>query len=528
MSTIQADTSEKRELSAALPAVCIIRWHHTLICGIYVSLFLFFAYLPVAHPATWNAVSIGAAEWQATVSLPLSDGMRQVDVSWMGDRMISMLYAMGGVESLSFASAVLQIAVLACWSIVFVRLTGRWWAALAAILVALTCFPYLCGLSSGLFGQLMLALLALIFTSRVRGQRSSGGMLEIQWIGASRWSWSGVCGLFCLWSNLDASFVIGLGWLASIVVARSIVVLNRQGLTHVMSDSELRARVWLLEIAAIATLVNPVGTHLWASMFWWPDNPFLYSIGGLQATAMSGWVGACVMILWGTFMVVSRRRVIPMTWLLYPIAMTIAVAVCSPLIVFFAPLMLTAILSTLGNQGQQDDLVKRIAGGVDQTKQNPEPSQLRFAATLVACLFVWIGFSFSPWGSTLLGGPMRTQTQLVGSQLPLSALNHLRGHTMKGVLLCPSPWSDWLEVQLGVPVFVNSDAGRIPASVLSDYEQIIQGESGWGRIAEKYALQELLIDKHSQRQLVRRIRQGSGSWTIVYEDSQVIHLSKES
>ena len=125
----------------------------------------------------------------------------------------------------------------------------------------------------------------------------------------------------------------------------------------------------------------------------------------------------------------------------------------------------------------------------------------------------------------LLGGKSRQESQLIGPRMPIAARDYLREKPAQGMLFCPAQWSDWLQVQLGVPVFVNGNANLVPDSVVDDYTQIYQGAGNWQSIAEKYRFNEILVSKDDQRQLVRRIRQTPGSWKIAYEDSLAILLT---
>jgi hypothetical protein len=543
MSLGQLTTDTTYRLQATLPDHFALRLHHAAVCGVFVVLFLYFAYLPVSHPSTWGAIASVQMGSQSADLLPLAEGIRHIEIGSAGNRLIALLNSWGGSEMLSFSFALLQTLTLAIWAAVFLRLSSRRWAATGVVMIVIASWPFLNGLTQSTFGQLSFAILAFCLCRTTVQTEKNIGMTDLEISSASfRWR-SAVVGLFCIWANLHGSFLIGLGWFGCLVVAQFLSTIKSNTLRASLDDAELKSRVWLLEFSALATLLTSDGVGLWTAMFWRPDNPFVQNLGGFAPTLMSSWIGASVLALWAFVAVATRSRAVSLAWLLPPAMLTVAIGFCSPMIVWFAPLMMASIFAVLRNSRNDakqssspddENCDDKSSGQAIQQKAIQQNGTLRFGFTLLAGLLIWFGFAFSPWASLLLGGKVRSEAQLTGSQYPREAVaqltdqDHGAKHHHDRLLFCPAEWSDWIQVQSAIPVFVSGDVSRFPISVQSDYSLIYRGESNWKSVADKYALSHLLIDRNQQRQLVRRFRQKPGSWKIQYEDENTILLTTEA
>ncbi|QDT12341.1 hypothetical protein [Planctomycetes bacterium K23_9] len=532
MSSGQLTAGAKYQLQATLPENFALRSHHAATVGAFVVLFLYFGYLPVTNPSTWDAALSEQSGSQVTQLLPLSEGIRHIEIGAAGKRLIAMLHSWGGSEMLSLSFAVLQTMTLAIWAAIFLRLSDRRWAAMGVVVVVVASFPFLNGLTAATFGQLVFAALAYCL-SRTRARTEAPTIAsDLKLSSASYRLRATMVVLFCVWANLHGSFVVGLGWLGTLVAARFLTTVGSNGLRESLFDEEFKSRVWLLELATLATLLTPSGVQLWAAMCWWPDNPVLQELGGIAPTVMTSWIGVSVLLLWASVAIGTRNRNVNLAWLLPPALLTVATGFSSPMIVWFAPLMMASIFAVLRNSENDakhpsitpdENCDDKSAGQVGQKNET-----LRFGFTLLAGLLLWFGFAFSPWASVLLGGKSRSETQLTGSQYPHEAVSNLTSHGDHQLLFCPAEWSDWIQAQSATPVFVNSDTSRFPSSVQSDYSLIYRGENNWKSVAEKYALSHILIDRQQQKQLVRRFRQTPGDWRIQYEDKDTILLVSEA
>ncbi|OYP37698.1 hypothetical protein CGZ80_04225 [Rhodopirellula sp. MGV] len=489
-----------------------MRWTHAAQCVGFVSLFLIFCYVPVANPATWNQVVRGASVMSAAERVPLSEGIRNFQFDWLSSSIISGLYQLGGAELLSIGFACLQTVILFGWSRLFVRLSGRWWTSLAAIVLAGVCIPMLGGLTSQTFGQIALVACASLLVAPAESESRL-----VSWKQASRSRWIAMAILFAVWCNLDASFIVGLIWLSLFAIVSLVQTGIQQGWATAFGCGETKRRFLLVEIAALATLVNPQGWHLWEALLWWPDNPLFNAIGGWNPSAMASPLGIFVFATWGIWSALKREGQWMAFWAASMLIATIAIACDSAFSIWFAPITLLSISAVVG----RTEGVAEVASNIDATEK-----PLRFAFTLVSALVLWMGFSFSPMAAYVLGGKTRTAEQCLGDDIPIAFRSYLQGKKINGVLYCPDKWSDWIQTTVATPVMVGSDLTNVPESVRQDYFTIAQGNAAWSRIAEKYAFGGIVIDKTNQSSWVRQVRRGVSPWAIAYEDTQVILLQK--
>ncbi len=520
MSIDHCQSVTTHQLDAVLPKHLALHWRHVVVVAFFAVAFLLYGYLPVSDVGTWNAVVSGNAEWSADEMLPLSAGMRALESGTVAKRSIHLVHQLGGAEALSLTYAFVQLLTLAFWGATCYRISGRWWSLFAGAPIALASFPFQAGLSGQTLGQLSLAMFAYLVCLHWVSGRSGAGTLRLSQCGLGQRA--AIALLFVVWANVDLSVWFGIALLACLVVSRSWETISRRGWKRLALDKEFRSRLWMLELACLATLFTPAGTDLWLSLLWTQGHPIAARFGGV-VPVMSSWIGATVFVSWAIGWFINRNRPISATWILPLVAVTIAVAFSSQMVgVFLAIAALAA--ATAGPRMNADE----DTAGTTATSELRSSGPAHFGFSLSCVLLAWIGFCFSPWASMVLGGANRTPTQLMGSQMPIPIPQPLQSRAADGLLFCPVEWSDWVQSQTSVPVFANSQFDRIPATAQRDYRGIYRGESDWKSVADKYGLKAMLVNKQQQQQLMRRIRQAPGPWTIVYEDSQSMLLAVQS
>ena len=470
-----------------------------------VACFLFFSYIPVGGWQTWQDVAAHRIQ-ESPDRLPLSQGIRSIEIGAAGNWLIQSLYLWAGAESLAVTFALVQTLTLILLSIAVYRYSKQWLAVVLTPLVFTAgAFFETQGLNRATFGLLMFSgLVVLLADWTVEGRGLA------RWSGVSRWRWLAVTVWIVAWANLHVSFAIGLIVLLANALGR---IGEHRG--PIFSDDEFRARIWLLELAWVATLLTPLGISQWTSALWWPDNPIIQQLGGWQTTSLSGWHGGVIAIMWAAWIVASRFSTkIGAATTSAAIAMTTLTAVCSHGIVWFVPVMLIAIA----------DLVpqKTAAASRFGTGQSNGGQPLRFVYSLLALLLIWIGVCFSPTGSLLLGKPSRPTQQVVGPALPLGATAYLAADRKGGLIWCPAYWSGWLQTSTDLAVFANMEMGRLPKQVVDDYQTIYSGHSNWNRLADQYAVTTIVADKRRQPDLFRQLRVRHQDWDIRFEDSLAV------
>lgn len=491
------------ELQAVLPDWCALKPLHALCCLSVVVCFLFFSYIPVANSVVWHDVAASKLQ-SAQELLPLADGVRHIEIGSAGIWLIQSLYQWGGAPSLSIVFTLLQTLAVVLLTITVYRFSrSLLFAALAPILFTAAVFFEINGLSRATFGLLMYSSLLLLLTDWQRDGKGFGN-----WAKASRWDWVGAATLFCVWVNFHVSFVIGL-----IVLLAYALGQFWKNPTGVRDDDEFRARVWLFEMMLVVTLLTPNGARLWSALLWFPDNPVFNQLGGFHATSLAGWHGIVIALFWMVWIIASRKcDQISASLTIAAIALTALTAVCTNCIVWLVPIMLVAIADLLpGSPAGQESKLNR---------QGSRP--IKFAFTLLAVLFVWIGICFSPIGSLALSKTSRTAEQAIGDSIPIAATTFIKAQDEPGLMWCPAYWSGWMQSKTDRPVFANGDLYRIPEQAVMDYQHIYAGDSNWARLADQYAVSTLVVDKRLQKELFRHLRTQNQDWKIDFEDSVAV------
>ncbi len=412
MSTALQDTSPSAyRLEATLPSWCALKAHHALLCGMFVGAFLLLSYLPVSLPTTWNDVVMGRSAWSSppdalTTSLPLAEGIRHFTIGRAGLWIVAQLEHLGGPRLLALALGVVGTLQLIVWARILFTMTGKWHWCMAAAPILAGSMPEWSGLNRVVLGQAAFACLIWLLAGAT--ERTSH-RIHLASISLARRL--ALAALFCLWANLHASVLVGLIVLAILVLERLWALPESPTLAIRLSDRELLSRLALLEIAFLATVINPEGIGIWKAMLWWPDQPFLAALGGWAPPTMAGIHALSLALGWMLWHRLVENRTL-YDWNLLAVAATLFVACSRFQIVWFAPLILVA---TAANRSHHRDAVEVFSRG-DITSNTDRPP-LQFAYTLLCGLLIWLGVCFSPV-SEYLGGRVRDEASLVGQQLP--------------------------------------------------------------------------------------------------------------
>ena len=87
------------------------------------------------------------------------------------------------------------------------------------------------------------------------------------------------------------------------------------------------------------------------------------------------------------------------------------------------------------------------------------------------------------------------------------------------VVWTPKYWADQLQI-LGepTPVLANLNQALLTERIERDYQSIFYGGKNWKRLLRRYQIDDLVIDKENQTELMREIRTNSGKLEKVFED----------
>lgn len=516
------------QLQAVLPDWCVLTWQHALICFTFLILFLYFCYLPLPTGKIWNEVANGSAIVNSGIAsadpaLPYSDGVRALKTNWLGQALVYLTHHFGGPEWLSCMFALVHIATLAVWAFLFQRVSGRRWTAFLVAPIVLASSIDVNALGSSTFALLIFALTALAMLGGSTLKRSESHSSEILWSNASVWQWLSVIGLVILWANLDVSVLVGVGLLGALAVSRLAEVLtSREGSSSIMSDRELHHRTWLFEICLVATLLQPSGLGLWQAIFWSSNNPIVHGLGGWSPVTIASYRGLWIAIAWLGWIVASRRTSSIPTWNAAAAILVTLIVVCfETQIVWFATTMCFLVVALLPQPRPAKTTSSADANEIPSSANTKDESNssLKFAFTLVCGLLIWMAFSLSPIGTMAMSGKTRSTAQLYGSSTPLGATEFLKENRPAKIVWAPKYWADHLQV-VGepTPVLANLNTALLTPRIEKDYQSIYYGGKNWKRLLRRYQIDDLIVDKENQTELMRELRVNAGGLEKVFED----------
>lgn len=516
----QEETGAHR-LQAILPDWCALTWQHALICLTFLILFLHLCYLPLPTGQIWHEVAngrtiINSGITAADPAVPYAEGVRALTTNWLGQSFVYWTYHFGGPEWLSCMFALVQLATLAIWAFIFQKVSGRRWAILLAVPIVLASSIDVNALGSSTFGLLMFATVALTMINNFESKDDRPEASEFSWAGASTWQRIVVVGLFIVWSNVDISVLIGVGLLGVLAFSRFIGVLaQRPGHATLLRDRELHHRTWLFEICLAATLLQPNGLELWQAVFWSSNNPIVHALGGWSPVAIASWRGLWIAIAWLGWIAASRKtNSVPLWNIASAILVTLIVACFQSQIIWFATMMCFLSVALLPKLAKDDPTPTEAA--LPDDSANPS---LKFAFTLVCGLFLWMGFSLSPIGTMAMGGKPRTPAQLFSGNTPRGATEYLKENRPEKTVWTPKYWADHLQV-VGAPtqIMANLNDALLTPRIEKDYQSIYYGGKNWQRLLRRYQIDDLVVDKENQTELMREIRNNAGPMEKVFED----------
>lgn len=497
-----------------------------LLVGLGGLWFLLVGYLPLGGGAVLGHVSFG--EWilehrsipAEDPFLPLADGMPIVDREWLSQVVLALAHRAGGARALAALFALSSLATVLLWGSTFARRTGGllWGAVGVAVALALAWGPATT-FGPHSFGILCFALLLwLVF--------GAGGPEAEPLRGRGRWIWGAVPVLFVLWANLDESFVHGLAVLLAAFLGRvAAVVREERSLRAALADRAARRWLYLAELAAAATLLNPYGLRLLASVLWLPESETVRSLAENQPLALAGLAGRAFALSVLVLLVALRfgRRRVPAAEVLLLLWFGWGVLSARGMLTWYAPVFSLAVVP----------LVTELAGRAGSVfARRPDRDRAgalrrRLAAlagpswhySLLAFVALWAAFALSPLGGAVLGRAPQPAEQTVGGAPPAALVEYLRSAPPEGQVFNPGAWGDWLirEGPPGLEVFAASQAHHLPPQVWRDYLRVTGGAASWDAVLDRYGIDTVILDRTAQRGPVQSLRYDAG-WRLAHED----------
>jgi len=512
LSTYQETTlkTDQYELESLLSDRFVLTWRQMSVVGLVCGLFVLLSFTPLTSHTTWLFAARGEAiltqgQLPATdVTQTLSQGMTYAETSWLASIFWAVV-ARQSLEAVSWATT-----LLATLSIVLVSVS-LWQATRNSLLTGLgilwfALFTWAAlGLGSPLLLVLPLWITLIVLTLRGNSANSlltSAATIAIVW----------------LWANLDASFLVGVALLAAVWLGNSATFLlqNNVDAKKLLQDQAFRQAAVTLELSLLATLLTPLGVGLWAELF----ASWSLAQAPLDITSIAGASWLIAIVLLGVILR-KQRGTLPMAEVLAVAVFALASLAMASQVVWLAPLAVLVLLprtQTVLGIGSDPAAVSPEVN----TEAESKPPMLRFAYTLGAVLLCWIAFAISPLSQSVLGGQPRTIGQLFDNDTPIAATRYLRENPVDGLVFAPAAWGDLLQSPQGgqADVFATSAMSHLPQQAKYDYNRINRGESLWQGIADRYAVNALVIDKKQQAALLETVRSDHSGWQIAMEDDR--------
>ena len=535
---------ESHPLTAVLDDRYALKWQHCVVCLWFVMTFLFVSHAPLFHSEVWRHAAVGRTMLQtgqiptSPLRVPLADGMPYLDSAWLSQWTMGLVIAKLGIGRLSSLSAILVVATLMLWANGLYRVSGQKRFMLAGVsFIAWLGVSEMTAPQPLLFGGLCMALLAWLVLPVMSAQQP----LFTKRIG---WRPVSIVLVMMAWANLDGSFVFGWGMLLALAVGVACKVWSEQRgagrfleqVAQTAQSTELRSWVWLTEVALLATFFNPHGLRIWSAALGRGGSfPLWAEAGGqlplvlasVQGLFFASVVGI-VMFCW-----TQSRLKISHSEVFLGLASGCLAAWSTRFLPWFVGVALILIGRHYRDVAQQrgwlalrNDRAKTNAQDADAAREGPQP--LKFAYSMIAALIVWCGFALSPISAPLLGGQARSLDKLHHQGTPLGVASYLREHGAKNLVWAPNYWADWLIYDGGDDrqYFTDSHLNQLPGMVQRDYSQLFLGGNNWQRIADRYAIHTLIIDKQQQPRMASEVMRSRGKWRLAMENSEALVLNR--
>jgi len=488
-------------------ALRVSRFTFFTVCILSLS-FLLFSSLPLWHTDIWGHLAYGKLIWETgnipafEPLVPLSSGMPFVDTAWLSQILGFESYQLLGVAGIKFLyAAAITICMWLLLSRVQKRTDSFFWSLICVSGFLLCDWKQVGIVRPQLAGLVCFVLLFTVLNAR-------------PW---RRYYWFLVTGLFVLWANLHGSFPVGLGLIGCFLVGRAVDVGRKSGIWKAMfRDSVTRRYLLLLELSALAVLVNPYGLQLYSEVFAFSSNPNLAELIEWNPLTLRMYQGKTAALLALLLVIVCRLtpRRISTAEVLLLVGLGTAALWSSRMIIWWAPV--AAYYLALHGAAIWGHKLKRLA--------DPSEADEVYCAgkwTIVSVGVIWICFAITPMGSQLLHGKQVDFEKSVSGSTPIGAVNYLKEKQIDGQLFNSMELGDYLlwDGPEKTSIFANSHVHLLPREVWNHYLTIINLGSGWDELLERYGVNTVVLDLPRRNNLLRALEKDE-KWRVGYQDGR--------
>ncbi len=474
------------------------------------SLFLILANRRLWHTDLWDHLNYGRNVIQqqkiplTEPLLVLAQGMPMVNIPWLAQIGMSLLFDFVGPAALQFAYAmVIAISV----SVIAWTATQRTGSAFGGFVAVAIFFVLNYHQFMIIRPQLVGVLFFCITVMYTQGSRSN-----------SRLIWFGLPMMFALWANCHGSFSIGLVTLMLTAVGRFCdVVLRSRSVRLAVRDQQMLRILLLTQLCTSAVLLNPAGLAIYPEVFRVAESPNVQSMfewNPLTLRMNQGQWAAGITILALVSMKLTPRRV-TISELLPVLATGLLTLWSARMMNWWAPLM--AIVTTVHLTA-----TLRLFAGRHRQHTARRRSGLWTVVNVGLC---WIIFSLTNLGVQLVHGRVPELSRVVSKQTPVQLVTFLstQQELPAGITFVPAEWAGYV-MHAGpssVSSMVNLHVHVLPEEVWNDYLRLLQGGSDWQAIFDQYGVNLAIIDRTQQPAMLRRLSE-SDLWSALYSDHQAV------
>jgi len=510
-----------------------LRWPRVLVSfAVLLGLIFVLAnYVPLVHTDLWGHLAYGreiVAERAIPTTeplMPLAKGVPYVDTAWGSKVGGYLMYEQFGIAGLNFLFATSILLCCVALSLAIYR-RGR---SMMATITGLAVF-LIVGLSQlqiirPQLGGLVCFMALLVMISEQTYHKRHWWMVPV---------------LFAVWSNLHGSWPVGLVVMGAALVGQMIDINRRtKSWTAFLRAGSVWRRLFLLELAAAAVLLNPTGIGVYADVLTIAQDTNMQAIDEWRSLSLKMFQGQAAFVASLLLLLayrISPRRVSATEFLL--IAGLGAASLWSarmimwwaPVIGLYLGLHLTAILR--------------------QWRHAPvfaDPSPRSGMWSVVVIGLAWIFFAVTPFKSALLHGQklylpgdertgdvfrkgddhgepaeVATFRKRVDSLTPIDAFAYLKKNAEKlpgGLMYNAYEWGDYFTFagSLKQQLFVNSHAHLVPTEVWNDILVIGSGSNGWDDKLDRYSVNLVVVEPNRYVGLVQQL-EASDTWEKRFED----------
>ncbi len=506
--TPNADMLEDRVPEWAQLSRQAVIW--TVILGI---LWMVLSYHQLWHTDLWGHLSYGRViveqkQIPATEPLmPLSKGVPMVDTAWLAQVTGYLFYSQWGVASLQFLYAASLFICVVALLLRFQKKTD----SVAVCIIGLVVFGLVAYKSLAIIRPQLagLACYVVMFSLLTRNK----------W---PRYFWVVLPLLFAFWANVHGSFLLGLVVLGGLCLGRGLDVYRRtKSFKMVKADPKTQRLFVMIELAILATLLNPYGIGIYPAIHEISRHPNLTSLIEWEPLTLRMVHGkamaAATIVLIILYRLTPRRVSFAEPILLIGLGLLAMWSV--RMVVWWTPI--AAVYTVL-------HLNAALKKYLDSKREDPEQESTRSGLnTVVTIGLAWIFFAYTPFGTVLLHGyPKEAQKfnrifrRSVSPQTPVEITNYLHDHQPRGLIFNSYEWGDYLlwAGPENLQIFLNSHAHLVPRDVWLDYLHIASASSAWRDKLDRYGVNTVIIDHQYRSRLIRELKNDT-DWKLEYEDN---------